>query len=86
MTPTASEQLRNKKKGYICQGKNKKKGYVGIFLDFTYGNKRRNCNKKASDFENGKWYCKRHAPSEIKKREEKSELTELKRLFPNEYK
>ncbi len=60
------------KEKHICSGKNKRKGYVGLFIDYTHGSDRRKCKSTASVFENDEWYCKRHAPSEIEKREAKS--------------
>ena len=38
------------------------------------------CTSKASLFEDGKWFCKRHAPSKIKEREEKSWVTYCNKL------
>jgi len=68
------------KKDNICEGKNKIKGYVDVFLDYTYGSSRRLCNNKATIFENNKWYCKKHAPSKIKEREEKAWENYIKKL------
>jgi hypothetical protein len=72
-----------KKETHICQGRNKRQGYVGLFLDVTYGTDRRKCNSKGVIFENDKWYCKRHAPSVIKLRKEKSEETDRLRIQRN---
>ena len=69
-----------KKEKHICEGKNKTIGYVGIFLDYTYGSSRSNCDKNATIFENGKWYCKRHAPSKIQEREDKSWATYVAKI------
>lgn len=64
----------------ICEGYNKADGYVGVFLDFTYGKSRRRCDFKASMFENGKWYCKKHAPSKIIEREAKANERYMDRI------
>lgn len=69
-----------KKEKHICEGYNKSKGYVGMFIDFTHGKSRRKCECKASIFENEKWYCKKHSPTKIKEREEKSWNNYIKKL------
>ena len=62
----------NKKEKEICCGRNKPSGMVGILHAYSYPDYYK-CQSKASMFENGRWYCKRHAPSKIKEREAKSE-------------
>ena len=41
------------------------------------------CTSNGTIFENGKYWCKRHAPSEVKLREEKKWQTYLNRLRRN---
>lgn len=54
-----------KKEKHICEGYNKSN---------------RKCECKASIFENDKWYCKKHSPTKIKEREEKSWNNYIKKL------
>jgi hypothetical protein len=68
---------------HICQGRKKIQGFVGMFIDYTHGKSRRNCQAKASIFEDGKWYCKRHAPSKIAEREKKAEEADARRIWRN---
>ena len=60
-----------KKERIECCGYNKPKGLTGVLFK-AHHKEHFKCHAKASVVENEKHYCKRHAPSEIKKREEKS--------------
>lgn len=55
----------------ICCGLNKAVGIVGVLHKSMYSSSYK-CTSKGSIFEDDKWWCKRHAPSKIKEREEKS--------------
>lgn len=59
------KQVNETKEPHICQGHKKD----------TF-----KCTSKASIFENNKWFCKRHAPSKIKEREEKSWDNYIKKI------
>lgn len=69
------------KEKHICVGYNKPSatGFSGA-VAFHVLREILKCKSKASLFENGKWYCKRHAPSKIEEREEKSWATYCKKL------
>lgn len=70
------------KEVHICQGYNKPSATGASGAVSFYVNKDAlKCTCKATYFENNKWFCKRHAPSEKLKREEKSWSTYIKRIF-----
>jgi len=66
----------------VCVGYNKPKGMTGVLHSAHYRDYYK-CKCKGTIFENNKWYCKRHAPSKIKEREEKSWDNYVARLFKN---
>ena len=74
----------SKKEIKICQGYNKPKavGFGGFIASHILKDNLK-CSCKAILFENNKWWCKRHAPSEKKKREDKSWKTYIKRIHKN---
>jgi hypothetical protein len=41
------------------------------------------CQAKATIFENGKWYCKKHAPSNVELREDKKWQTYVSKIQRN---
>ena len=69
---------------HICSGYNKPSstGFSGYIASAILRDKLK-CTCKATLFENDKWYCKRHAPSKILEREEKSWATYKNKLFKN---
>ena len=54
-----------------CEGHPRRGGIVGVLASYSFGPL--SCDYKASLFENGKWFCKLHAPSCIEERERKSD-------------
>lgn len=72
----------NQTEQHLCVGYNKAKGLIGL-LHKAHNREHYKCQNKGSIFENEKWYCKRHAPSKIKEREAKSELTYLTKIRMN---
>jgi len=65
----------------LCSGYNKPSatGASGVVM-FSIIKHSLKCRNKAKIFENDKWWCKKHAPSEVAKREEKSWNNYIKRL------
>ena len=60
------------KEAHVCEGKK----CVNSLVDRVYYDahpETRICGNKAKFFENGKWYCTNHAPSEKKKRTQAAE-------------
>ena len=72
----------SKKEKYICSGYNKPRGMVGKLHSSMYRDYYK-CDANATIFEDGKHWCKRHAPSKVKEREEKSWQKYLDRLRKN---
>ena len=70
------------KEKHICEGHNKPVGMVGL-LHYAHYRSYYKCDKIASMFEKNKWWCKRHAPSKIKEREEKAEKRDNERIWRN---
>ncbi len=70
------------KEKHICSGFKKSKGLVGKIHSAMHRDYYK-CNCNAVVFENEKWWCKKHAPSKIKEREEKSWQTYLARIRRN---
>lgn len=66
----------------ICSGYNKPKGLTGKLHSASY-REHYKCTCKASIFENNKWWCKNHAPSKIKEREEKKWETYISKIRKN---
>lgn len=66
----------------ICSGYNKPKGLTGKLHSAHYREYYK-CNCKASIFENDKWWCKKHAPSKIKEREDKKWETYISKIRKN---
>lgn len=66
----------------LCSGYNKPKGLTGVLHRAFYKSDYK-CTCKAALFENGKWYCKRHAPSKIAEREAKSWQRYTERIRKN---
>lgn len=68
----------------ICCGRNKPSGTgASGAIQSVILKELLKCKSKASLFENGKWWCKKHAPSKVKEREEKSWQTYLKKINKN---
>lgn len=65
-----------------CRGYKKSIGTAGFFHKAT-NKEHYKCQAKGVLFEDGKWWCKRHAPSEKLKREEKSEAIYMARIRKN---
>jgi ABC-type multidrug transport system ATPase subunit len=68
-----------KKEKHKCQGKKPCRTISDALLRRCYPQSF-DCYSNASVEENGKWYCKIHAPSKILEREKKSEETERARF------
>lgn len=73
------------KQNHICSAHNKpsatgKSGAIAFYILKD----RFKCINKASVFENGKWYCKRHAPSKVAEREEKNWQTYISKIKRND--
>jgi hypothetical protein len=73
---------RPSKERHICQGRKPCRTFFAALL------RRVNpeafiCTAKASVFENGRWYCKRHSPTAVAERERKSEQTYYNRIRRN---
>lgn len=64
--------MKKVKEVHNCCGRNKAIGMVGVLHIWSYPDYYK-CQSKASLFENGKWFCKRHAPSKVKERKDKAE-------------
>jgi len=75
------KQVNETKEPHICQGHKKPsaKGASGAVMFYVLKDTFK-CTSKASIFENNKWFCKRHAPSKIKEREEKSWDNYIKKI------